>query len=83
MELQNVVKDFLLCLSPKEKEVLRLFIRLPNSPDIQPEVLKLHFTYGTWLKRVTNLVEAIRLKTEVSYDVIRLAILEELDKGPH
>ena len=74
----RAVKDLVAGLTPEEREVLEKFIALPNSPDIQPEILRLAMRYGDRLEHVTKRVENTRQQLGMSYDMIQKAIRLEL-----
>ena len=66
--------------SGEDRELLEKYIKLPNQPNIQPEVMRLVMDYGDKFSVVSDKIGELGQELGMSFDELRSAILDRLEK---
>ena len=74
----NKIDTFLEGVPAEERPALKEYVSLPNSPDIQPEMMALRARFGQALSSVSNKVEQLRQDTGLTYDELRERLLSRI-----
>ncbi len=70
--------SFVKGLEGKAREITGDYIKIPNTPDCQPEVMALHLKYGNELRGVRHKVEKLRQDLELNYDTLQSELQKRL-----
>jgi hypothetical protein len=74
------IDNFVKSLKARGREIAKDYMRIPNSPEFQPEMLDLILTYGNELTVVTRSIEKIRKELDLDYDILRVDLCRRLYK---
>ena len=58
-------------LEGKTREIATAYLRIPNTPDCQPEILALSLRFGGELSIVTGLIESLRQELRLNYNALQ------------
>ena len=67
----RIIDNFVANLEGKTREIAAAYLRIPNTPDCQPEVLALMASHGKDFRIISDAVEQLRRELDVSYDVLQ------------
>ncbi|MDD5133606.1 MAG: hypothetical protein PHD81_00405 [Candidatus Nanoarchaeia archaeon] len=70
--------QFLLGFIGIDLKILKESIYIPNTPDIQPEVLRFNLEYGKDYGRVLNKVDSLRKKLKLDYSDLQVLLQRRL-----
>ena len=66
-------------LKGRIREITAAYLKIPNTPDCQPEVMTLYFRYGNELSKVADQVESLRQElVGLCYGVLQSELQERL-----
>ena len=72
------IDRFIAYIGPEKKEIVTRWIGLPDSPDCQPEVMRLYMEYGDSLRSVTNLMDSLQELLGCDYSTLQAGLKERL-----
>lgn len=72
------IDTFVNGLEGRTREIATAYLRIPNTPDCQPEMMALHFRFGSQLSAVTDQVEGLRQELDLHYDVLQPELQKRL-----
>ena len=72
------IDRFVSGLESRTREIATAYLRIPNTPNCQPEVLALNFRHGDEFSRVTDGVEVLRQELGMNYGALQPELQKRL-----
>ena len=80
LEQSVKIDRFVSGLSERTREIALAYLKIPNTPDCQPEVMALYSKYGQGFSVVTDLVESLRQEFKLPYDTLQPKLQKRLNQ---
>jgi len=79
LEQSAKIDTFVKGLKAEARELTTKYIKVPNSPDCQPEIIGLYVRYGEKaLSQTSDRIEALKTELGLDYDTLQLELQRRL-----
>ena len=72
------IDRFVSGLESRTREIARIYLKIPNTPDCQPEMMAFWFRYGDEFSRVTDRVDVLRQESGLNYNTLQSELQKRL-----